>query len=228
MNKVHWHSGIEMSEVEKRTIIEAYLYYKGNSTQTALGLKVSTKTMYNKLKVYKISYDDIKHIRFSDSMPDTEVYWLPGMGLDDVKKLAIKKAYRFYGRNTRKTAKGLNLSVKTIYNKLKSYGDGYGEDFDYSSEGGQVGLGQDREEDKEVVVPRDLSATIKGAGDKKPTGKHRKRRTTRSNKKGENNLPPREVQGKVELKDSKGASENGGEVLPKNQRLPYTKSQLTA
>lgn len=48
--------------------------------------------------------------------------WQPGMTLADVEKATILHAFRHFRGNKTQTAQALGITVKTIYNKLESYG----------------------------------------------------------------------------------------------------------
>lgn len=50
-----WQPGMTLEDVEKRVIEQALRYYSGNKTQTAVGLGISVKTLYNKLHQYGVS-----------------------------------------------------------------------------------------------------------------------------------------------------------------------------
>jgi len=50
------------------------------------------------------------------------IHWQPGISLADVERQVILMAYRFYGEHRAKTADGLKISIKTLYNRLKEYG----------------------------------------------------------------------------------------------------------
>lgn len=50
-----------------------------------------------------------------------EIIWSPGLTLEDMEKKVILKAFKFYGGNKERTAKGLGVSTKTLYTKLESY-----------------------------------------------------------------------------------------------------------
>lgn len=47
--------------------------------------------------------------------------WQPGMTLEQVEKMTIQKALRFYQGNQERTARALGISTKTIYNKIRQY-----------------------------------------------------------------------------------------------------------
>jgi DNA-binding NtrC family response regulator len=49
------------------------------------------------------------------------IFWTPGMTLDEMEKQVILAALRFYHGNKAKTAQALNVSVRTIHNKLEKY-----------------------------------------------------------------------------------------------------------
>jgi DNA-binding NtrC family response regulator len=50
-----------------------------------------------------------------------EVYWTPGMSLDELEKIAIKKAMSFYDHNKDKTSTSLKIARRTLDNKLAKY-----------------------------------------------------------------------------------------------------------
>lgn len=50
------------------------------------------------------------------------IIWTPGMSIAHIEKEIILTALRFYGYNKATTARSLGISVKTLYNKLESYG----------------------------------------------------------------------------------------------------------
>lgn len=51
----------------------------------------------------------------------SSVHWSPGMRLEDVERLAILAAMRFYEDNKTQTAKSLDISVRTLHAKLDKY-----------------------------------------------------------------------------------------------------------
>ena len=51
------------------------------------------------------------------------IIWQPGMTLADMEKQIILKALQFYHGNKTKAAQSLDISVRTIDNKLKKYDD---------------------------------------------------------------------------------------------------------
>lgn len=53
MNPVNWSPGVTLEDVEKQVIINAYKFYRGNATQTAISLGISEKTIRNKLEKYE-------------------------------------------------------------------------------------------------------------------------------------------------------------------------------
>lgn len=46
----------------------------------------------------------------------------PGMTLEQVEKNAILEAYKFYQKNKPQTAMSLGISLRTLYNRLHTYG----------------------------------------------------------------------------------------------------------
>jgi Bacterial regulatory protein, Fis family len=48
-------------------------------------------------------------------------FWRPGMTLEDVDKAAILDAFRFFQGNKTRTAKGLNIAIRTLDAKLAMY-----------------------------------------------------------------------------------------------------------
>lgn len=55
---------------------------------------------------------------------DIDVFWTPGMTLDEVEKRTILKAFRHYRGNKTTTANVLKIAIRTLDNKLKSYEQG--------------------------------------------------------------------------------------------------------
>lgn len=51
-----------------------------------------------------------------------QVSWQPGLTLDVIEKEIVLKALRYYHGNRAQTADSLGISIKTLYNKLQSYG----------------------------------------------------------------------------------------------------------
>lgn len=51
-----------------------------------------------------------------------DIYWQPGVTLDKVEEMVIKKAMQFYGGNKTKTAASLEIAIRTLDNKLAKYG----------------------------------------------------------------------------------------------------------
>lgn len=52
----------------------------------------------------------------------SEAKWQPGMTLDELERLVIEKALRFYSGNKTQTANALGISLNTLRAKLDSYG----------------------------------------------------------------------------------------------------------
>lgn len=52
---------------------------------------------------------------------DNTVIWSPGVSLDTLEKMVIKKAFRFYQQNKVATANALKIAVRTLDNKLERY-----------------------------------------------------------------------------------------------------------
>jgi len=50
-----------------------------------------------------------------------EVYWTPGMTLEELEKKAIKKALHFFDNNKDRTALSLKIARRTLDNKLQKY-----------------------------------------------------------------------------------------------------------
>jgi ribonucleotide reductase alpha subunit len=50
-----------------------------------------------------------------------QVFWSPGVTLEQMEKEVIVKAYRFFRNNKTATASSLGISVKTLDNKLERY-----------------------------------------------------------------------------------------------------------
>lgn len=65
--------------------------------------------------------------------------WQPGMTLEQVEKAVILKAFRHYGGVQTATASALGVSVRTIRNKLVSYGMKGLKDDDGNELGGDAG-----------------------------------------------------------------------------------------
>lgn len=53
MVSINWTPGMTLDEVEKACILQAYRWYRGNKTQTAIALGISVKTIDNKLEKYE-------------------------------------------------------------------------------------------------------------------------------------------------------------------------------
>lgn len=47
--------------------------------------------------------------------------WCPGVTLEDMEKMVIKKAFQFYGGNKTLTAKSLGIAIRTLDKKLEEY-----------------------------------------------------------------------------------------------------------
>lgn len=50
-----------------------------------------------------------------------DVFWQPGITLDQVEKQVIKKAYRFFENNKTRTAAALDIAIRTLDAKLARY-----------------------------------------------------------------------------------------------------------
>lgn len=50
-----------------------------------------------------------------------EVYWSPGVTLEELEKRTILRALRFYNNNKTHTASALGISIRTLQNKLNEY-----------------------------------------------------------------------------------------------------------
>lgn len=49
-----WQPGLSLEDIEKKALLEAFRFYHGNRTMTANSLKISQKTLYNKLLQYGV------------------------------------------------------------------------------------------------------------------------------------------------------------------------------
>lgn len=49
------------------------------------------------------------------------IAWTPGLTLEEVEKQVILKALSFYKGNKTQTAQSLEISVRTLYEKLAKY-----------------------------------------------------------------------------------------------------------
>ncbi len=47
--------------------------------------------------------------------------WQPGKTLDEIERETIEAALKFYQGNKTQTAQSLNITVRTLYNKLERY-----------------------------------------------------------------------------------------------------------
>lgn len=47
--------------------------------------------------------------------------WTPGLTLDEVEKITIRQAYKFYRDNKTTTASALGIAIKTLASKLEKY-----------------------------------------------------------------------------------------------------------
>lgn len=50
-----------------------------------------------------------------------DVHWQPGMTIDDVEKLVILKALKWFGNNKKVTAQALGIALRTLDYKLERY-----------------------------------------------------------------------------------------------------------
>jgi DNA-binding NtrC family response regulator len=50
-----------------------------------------------------------------------EVFWQPGVTLEEIEKQVILAALRFYNQNRTVTADALGISVRTIQNKIAKW-----------------------------------------------------------------------------------------------------------
>ena len=48
--------------------------------------------------------------------------WQPGQTLDDIERITIESALKFYHGNKTQTANSLGITIRTLYNKLERYG----------------------------------------------------------------------------------------------------------
>lgn len=51
----------------------------------------------------------------------SDIYWQPGVTLEMVEKMVIKKALVFFDGNKTRTANALDIAVRTLDNKLAKY-----------------------------------------------------------------------------------------------------------
>lgn len=51
---VTWQPGMTLADMEKMTILAALRFYRGNKTQTAEALGITSKTVYNKIEAYSL------------------------------------------------------------------------------------------------------------------------------------------------------------------------------
>ena len=69
--------------------------------------------------------------------------WQPGMKLDELEKLAILAAFRFYRANKSQTAISLGITVRTLENKLGQY--------EQESREHEQKLNDERERNREIL-----------------------------------------------------------------------------
>lgn len=50
-----------------------------------------------------------------------EVYWQPGMKMEDVEKLVYIAALNFFGGSRTRTANALGVTASTVRNKIEQY-----------------------------------------------------------------------------------------------------------
>lgn len=62
----------------------------------------------------------------------SQLFWQPGMTLEDSEKIILNAALKFYQGNKSQTANALGVTVKTIYNKMEAYGIKGGQDDGYN------------------------------------------------------------------------------------------------
>lgn len=48
-------------------------------------------------------------------------FWVPGQTIADVEQISIEAAMRYYGNNQTQAAKALDISTRTLHEKLKQY-----------------------------------------------------------------------------------------------------------
>ena len=53
--------------------------------------------------------------------PINDVTWIPGITLKDLERMAIKKAMQFYRGNKTAVSQSLDIAIRTLDAKLKSY-----------------------------------------------------------------------------------------------------------
>lgn len=59
-----WTPGSTLAMVERRAILECLTFHKGNRTYTAVALKISLRTLRNKLSEYRITGHEVPETRF--------------------------------------------------------------------------------------------------------------------------------------------------------------------
>lgn len=64
---MNWQPGMTLEDIEKRTILEALRFYRGNKTQTASALGITAKTLYNKLETYEVRDEGKEQRRLIES-----------------------------------------------------------------------------------------------------------------------------------------------------------------
>lgn len=50
---VNWSPGVTLEQIEKQVILNAFRFYRGNKTQTAIALGIAIRTLENKLEKYE-------------------------------------------------------------------------------------------------------------------------------------------------------------------------------
>lgn len=51
----------------------------------------------------------------------SQIFWTPGVKIDEMEKVIIEEAYKFYNGNKTTTANSLGISIRTLENKLEKY-----------------------------------------------------------------------------------------------------------
>lgn len=89
------------------------------------------------------------------------LFWTPGMTMDDVEESVITSALRFYHNNKTATAEALGISLRTLHNKIAKYS------------------GEPMLEEEEVVevAPKDLPKGNPEKVQPKPNKRHSKKKS---------------------------------------------------
>lgn len=155
---ITWSPGVSLEQIEKQVILKAFQHYRGNKTQTAIGLGISIRTLDNKLEIYSKGEKSEELIAIEQQRRDDEFVRRsrgPSRGPDGSVSAHALADYERGDDPLELTAQGEESDGASIESESDLQGDaGASEDsyaFDDSSDEGARVESAPRDSEKRVV-----------------------------------------------------------------------------